>query len=127
MLLNVVFTRVCVAAEGLTQDGSEQAAGVKASPGSESSQGGQGSGENGVVKKEAPWRHIKFWGLVELLERPDPHERWKWRKVLRQKKWRLQLVDPRGTAWDFKLNGGAWIRRASDGCTKKTGVLPSST
>lgn len=65
-------------------------------------------------EKTAPWRPIRFWAVVRLTDHPDPGCRWRWRKHSRKKKAVLQLVSPRGVAWDFRLNGGAWIRRMDD-------------
>ena len=58
------------------------------------------------------WRHIRFGLLGRLVEEVEPRLRWKWRKAVRGGRPRLQLVSPRGVAWDFKLSGGSWIRKA---------------
>jgi hypothetical protein len=57
------------------------------------------------------WRHIKWVTVVRLTqERPDGR-RWTWRKVQDKKRVRLRLVSPQGVEWDFKLNGGAWVKK----------------
>ena len=60
------------------------------------------------------WRRIRFERLAWLLEHAPERLRWRWR---RNKKTgpKLQVVSPRGAAWDFKLSGGAWIRPAGSG------------
>ena len=65
------------------------------------------------------WRPARFLAIVVLLNRVAESRRWHWRKLVRHKKAALQLVDGGGRVWDFKLNGGAWIRPAKNGEDEK--------
>jgi hypothetical protein len=50
--------------------------------------------------------------MVHRTQLAPRKDRWKWRKELHDGRARLFLVDPAGTAWEFKLvPSGAWIRR----------------
>ena len=37
---------------------------------------------------------------------------WHWRKAPGEKTARLQIVSAHGVVWDFRLAGGAWIRKS---------------
>jgi hypothetical protein len=52
--------------------------------------------------------------LARVLNAPAPARRWQWRRVVDGKKARLQIVSAHGTVWDFRLAGGAWIRRSEE-------------
>lgn len=57
------------------------------------------------------WRKIRFEAVVRLTRDVPRRLRWRWRKVRVRGRTSLALVSPRGAVWDFKLNGGAWVRR----------------
>lgn len=59
------------------------------------------------------WQRIRFPILAELLHHKKERLRWKWLCEERNGRKHLLIVSPRGVRWDFKLNGGAWIRRAN--------------
>lgn len=58
----------------------------------------------------APWQRVRFARLAFLLEAAPPAIRWRWRLVKKPAP-HLQVVSPRGVPWDFKLSGGAWVRK----------------
>ena len=71
------------------------------------------------------WRRIRFERLAWLLEHAPERLRWRWR---RNKKTgpKLQVVSPRGAAWDFKLSGGAYqARRFGSSNMLSTKILSS--
>jgi len=61
-------------------------------------------------KDKVPWRKFKWRSLIRLTDEARP-ARWCWRRDKVQGRPALLLVSPRGPRWQFKLNGGAWIRR----------------
>lgn len=50
--------------------------------------------------------------LANLIHRVRPALRWQWYHAPTGRK-RLQLLTPRGIVWDFKLSGGAFIRKTT--------------
>ena len=50
------------------------------------------------------WHQVTFTLLSRLLGRG-----WRWEK----KGARLRLVSPRGSRWDFKLQGKPWLRKTT--------------
>lgn len=59
------------------------------------------------------WRRVKFESIRKLLLEVRPALRWRWYCNKRSHAPKLQLVTPRGVVWDFKLSGGAWIRKSA--------------
>lgn len=59
------------------------------------------------------WQPIHFWALTRLLHDVRGPLRWQWAIVTEKTRKHLQVVSPRGVRWDFKLSGGAFIRRAN--------------
>ena len=63
-----------------------------------------------MVKKE--WRKTSLKALDRLIYRQKKKLRWRWAKVSQDRKVKVYLVDPQGRLWEFKLQGGAYIRPA---------------
>ena len=64
------------------------------------------------------WQKMRLVKMAWLLNHAPERIRWRFRKKSAatdaQRATRLQLVSPRGVVWDFKLNGGAWIKKADE-------------
>lgn len=58
------------------------------------------------------WTKIKWAGIVTLTDEARGIFAWRWRPVQKRTSRGLQLVSPSGVVWDFKLQSGAWVRRA---------------
>ncbi len=65
-----------------------------------------------VVSKMKGWTRIKWAGVMVLTDEDRGVFVWRWRPVQKRSSRGLQLISPRGVVWDFKLTGGAWIKRA---------------
>lgn len=57
------------------------------------------------------WQRIRFMVLARLLEDVPQRLRWHWAVQDEKGRRRLQIVSPRGVRWQFRLQGGAFIRR----------------
>jgi hypothetical protein len=57
------------------------------------------------------WRHVRLSSVGWLCFDAPPHLRWDWVNIQEPGRVRMQLVSPRGVWWDFKINGGAWMRK----------------
>lgn len=58
------------------------------------------------------WERISCWELGQLTAGETPEGmRWKWRVDLEGGDEKHRLVKPDGSVWDFKLQGGAWMKR----------------
>lgn len=65
------------------------------------------------------WTRIKVRALARLMNGVPLRLQWHWRTSTKKNAPRLQMVSPRGVVWDFRLKGGAWMRRAKDDFEKK--------
>lgn len=65
------------------------------------------------------WTRVKVMPFARLLH--DVPEALRWRLARSDKKnaTTLQLISPRGVVWDFRMNGGVWIRKAGVAGTEK--------
>lgn len=58
------------------------------------------------------WRRVHLAKLARVLWGCAPERRWRWQPVKQgERTVRLEIVSDRGVVWDFKLTGGAWIRK----------------
>jgi len=57
------------------------------------------------------WQRIKFPLLARLIESVPARLRWRWDVQEQKGRRRLYVVSPRGVRWQFRMNGGAYIRR----------------
>ena len=61
-----------------------------------------------------PWVRISFRDVARLVhERPEGRA-WSWRRGTVQGRPRLQLVNPFGVVFDFRMARGTWLRRAEE-------------
>ena len=60
------------------------------------------------------WEKTDLMQLIWRIEKAPAKRRWRWKADRSGHSTRLQVVDEHGTVWDFKLAGGAWLRRAWD-------------
>jgi len=74
---------------------------------------------------KAKWRKTSLKALDRLLYRRIKKKRWRWCKVNYDGKQKVHLVDPQGRLWEFKLQGGAWVRPAwlnDESVPRETGI-----
>ena len=57
------------------------------------------------------WERIRFADVVAATEMGPKRERWRWERQRKNGRTLLFLRKPDGSMWQFKLQGGAWLRR----------------
>jgi hypothetical protein len=62
------------------------------------------------------WHHINLAKMARLIHGTDVPKRlrWRWHRSRPGISPALQIISPRGVAWDFRLRGGAWIRKSHE-------------
>lgn len=58
------------------------------------------------------WTRVDFQKLRRLILEVREPLRWRWYCNKKAGQPKLQLITPRGVVWDFKLSGGAFIRKS---------------
>lgn len=58
------------------------------------------------------WVRVNLLKLSWLIWDVKPELRWQWERVVVKGRPMLTVVSPRGVRWNFKLSGGAWLRKS---------------